>query len=98
MCLEFSQVGAFALVTSSNKVDNNRGGSVIDLLIDQVENPLFRQLYDLYSFNVIPSMGEIVAKDRASYQYLVRTFLLPSSFTCFYILPLTNQNGYHYTY
>ncbi|MGB8624386.1 MAG: class I SAM-dependent methyltransferase, partial [Paracoccaceae bacterium] len=29
--------------------------------------------YDRYSFNVIPVMGQIVAKDRDSYQYLVES-------------------------
>ena len=34
-------------------------------------------IYDTYSFNVIPAVGQIVAGDRSSYQYLVesiRTF------------------------
>ncbi|MBN9319951.1 MAG: class I SAM-dependent methyltransferase [Caulobacterales bacterium] len=29
--------------------------------------------YDAYSFGLIPAMGELVAKDRASYQYLVES-------------------------
>ena len=32
-----------------------------------------QKLYDLYSFNVIPSMGELIAGDRDSYQYLVES-------------------------
>jgi demethylmenaquinone methyltransferase/2-methoxy-6-polyprenyl-1,4-benzoquinol methylase len=32
-----------------------------------------QRAYDLYSFNVIPRLGEWVAKDRASYQYLVES-------------------------
>lgn len=32
-----------------------------------------RSLYDRYSFRLIPAMGEWVAKDRASYQYLVES-------------------------
>lgn len=32
-----------------------------------------RELYDLYSFNVIPKIGGIVANDEASYQYLVES-------------------------
>ncbi|MDB5478658.1 MAG: Ubiquinone/menaquinone biosynthesis methyltransferase UbiE [Alphaproteobacteria bacterium] len=32
-----------------------------------------RKFYDAYSFNVIPKLGEIVAKDRDSYQYLVES-------------------------
>jgi ubiquinone/menaquinone biosynthesis C-methylase UbiE len=30
-------------------------------------------LYDTYSFNVIPKIGEVVAGDRDSYQYLVES-------------------------
>jgi ubiquinone/menaquinone biosynthesis C-methylase UbiE len=32
-----------------------------------------RKLYDAYSLTVLPRLGEIVAKDRASYQYLVES-------------------------
>ncbi|WP_395074952.1 class I SAM-dependent methyltransferase, partial [Hyphococcus sp.] len=32
-----------------------------------------QKIYDAYSFNVIPKLGEIVAKDRESYQYLVES-------------------------
>ncbi|MEQ1931633.1 MAG: ubiquinone/menaquinone biosynthesis methyltransferase, partial [Parvularculaceae bacterium] len=30
-------------------------------------------VYDAYSFNVIPRLGEVVAKDRESYRYLVES-------------------------
>ena len=33
-------------------------------------NPLHK-IYNFYSFNIIPKIGELIAKDRASYQYLV---------------------------
>jgi demethylmenaquinone methyltransferase/2-methoxy-6-polyprenyl-1,4-benzoquinol methylase len=32
-----------------------------------------QRLYDLYSFNVIPRMGQLIARDRDSYQYLVES-------------------------
>lgn len=32
-----------------------------------------QKIYDAYSFNVIPKLGEVVAKDRESYQYLVES-------------------------
>jgi hypothetical protein len=38
-----------------------------------VKNPLMSTLYDRFSFGLIPLMGELVAKDRASYQYLVES-------------------------
>lgn len=43
------------------------------LEFSQVENPVMRQVYDGYSFNVIPAMGEAIAQDRDSYQYLVES-------------------------
>jgi ubiquinone/menaquinone biosynthesis C-methylase UbiE len=39
----------------------------------QVRSPTLRALYDAYSFSVIPVLGDVVAKDRASYQYLVES-------------------------
>jgi len=32
-----------------------------------------RKFYDVYSFNVIPPMGQLLANDRESYQYLVES-------------------------
>jgi demethylmenaquinone methyltransferase/2-methoxy-6-polyprenyl-1,4-benzoquinol methylase len=46
------------------------GGQFFCLEFSQVKNDALRKLYDLYSFNVLPTIGEIVAKDRDSYQYL----------------------------
>jgi ubiquinone/menaquinone biosynthesis methyltransferase len=43
------------------------------LEFSQVPDPILRQIYDAFSFNVIPGMGELVANDRASYQYLVKS-------------------------
>ena len=49
------------------------GGRLMVLEFSQVPNPMLQRAYDLYSFNVIPRMGEVVAKDRESYQYLVES-------------------------
>ena len=35
--------------------------------------PVLEKAYDLYSFNVIPKIGKLVANDEASYQYLVES-------------------------
>ena len=43
------------------------------LEFSHVENPILRQLYDTYSFNVIPRIGGFVANDSESYQYLVES-------------------------
>ncbi|MBP1805054.1 bifunctional demethylmenaquinone methyltransferase/2-methoxy-6-polyprenyl-1,4-benzoquinol methylase UbiE [Rubellimicrobium aerolatum] len=50
-----------------------RGGRLLVLEFSQVPVPLLQAAYDLYSFNVIPRMGQAVTGDRASYQYLVES-------------------------
>lgn len=49
------------------------GGRFMCLEFSHIPNPVLQQLYDTYSFNMIPGMGELVANDRASYQYLVES-------------------------
>ena len=49
------------------------GGRLMVLEFSQIPNALMQKVYDLYSFNVIPVMGQIVAGDRDSYQYLVES-------------------------
>ncbi|PIN18168.1 Ubiquinone biosynthesis methyltransferase COQ5 [Handroanthus impetiginosus] len=50
-----------------------RGGRFLCLELSHVELPVFKELYDYYSFSVIPALGELVAGDRESYQYLVES-------------------------
>ena len=49
------------------------GGRLMVLEFSQIPNDLLQKAYDLYSFNVIPVMGQVVAGDRESYQYLVES-------------------------
>ena len=49
------------------------GGRLMVLEFSRIPNELLQKAYDLYSFNVIPVMGQIVAGDRDSYQYLVES-------------------------
>ena len=49
------------------------GGRFFCLEFSHVVLPVLRRLYDLYSFNVIPRLGDMVANDRESYQYLVES-------------------------
>ena len=49
------------------------GGQFFCLEFSQVVNPLFHKIYDEYSFRMIPKIGELVANDRDSYQYLVES-------------------------
>ena len=55
------------------------GGRFMCLEFSQVSDPILRQIYDAYSFNVIPAMGEYIAKDRHSYQYLVESIRMFSN-------------------
>ena len=49
------------------------GGRLMVLEFSQLPNAAMQKAYDLYSFNVIPRMGQAIAGDRDSYQYLVES-------------------------
>ncbi|SFG94984.1 2-octaprenyl-6-methoxy-1,4-benzoquinone methylase /demethylmenaquinone methyltransferase [Palleronia marisminoris] len=49
------------------------GGRLMVLEFSQIPNDMMQRAYDLYSFKVIPRMGQAIARDRASYQYLVES-------------------------
>ncbi|MDO8798881.1 class I SAM-dependent methyltransferase [Phenylobacterium sp.] len=49
------------------------GGRFLCLEFSQPATEALRKAYDAYSFKVIPAIGEMVAGDRASYQYLVES-------------------------
>ena len=49
------------------------GGRLMVLEFSQLPVDGMQKLYDLYSFNVIPRMGQLIANDRDSYQYLVES-------------------------
>jgi ubiquinone/menaquinone biosynthesis methyltransferase len=49
------------------------GGYFVCLEFSKVQSGLLEKLYTSYSFNVLPKLGEFVAKDRDSYQYLVES-------------------------
>jgi demethylmenaquinone methyltransferase / 2-methoxy-6-polyprenyl-1,4-benzoquinol methylase len=59
------------------------GGRFVCLEFSTVDVPGLDALYDLYSFNVIPTLGRMVAGDAESYRYLVesiRRFPRPQAF------------------
>jgi demethylmenaquinone methyltransferase / 2-methoxy-6-polyprenyl-1,4-benzoquinol methylase len=59
------------------------GGRFLCLEFSSVDVPGLDALYELYSFNVIPAVGQAVTGDRAAYQYLVesiRKFPRPKEF------------------
>ena len=48
------------------------GGQFLCLEFSKV-NSYFQRIYDLYSFNIIPALGKLIANDQESYQYLVES-------------------------
>lgn len=49
------------------------GGKVCILEFSKPIIPLLQSIYDKYSFNCIPKLGEWICNDRESYQYLVES-------------------------
>lgn len=49
------------------------GGSVIILEFSKVVIPVLKQLYETYSFQFIPRLGQLIAQDEDSYRYLVES-------------------------
>ena len=49
------------------------GGRLMVLEFSQLPNPAMQWAYDRYSFNLIPKMGQVIAGDSESYQYLVES-------------------------
>jgi len=49
------------------------GGRFLCLEFSSVQNSFLSTIYDQYSFHVIPFLGELIAQDKASYQYLVES-------------------------
>ena len=49
------------------------GGRLIVLEFSKPVYPALEKVYDFYSFKLLPKLGEVVAKDRASYQYLAES-------------------------
>ncbi|MFN3593306.1 MAG: bifunctional demethylmenaquinone methyltransferase/2-methoxy-6-polyprenyl-1,4-benzoquinol methylase UbiE [Thiobacillaceae bacterium] len=68
------------------------GGKLLVLEFSRVARPL-APLYDLYSFQVLPRMGELVAKDAASYRYLAESIRMhPDQET---LKGVIEQAGFH---
>ncbi len=49
------------------------GGRLMVLEFSQIPNDMMQKVYDLYSFNIIPKLGQMIANDADSYQYLVES-------------------------
>ncbi len=49
------------------------GGRVLVLEFSKPVAPMLARMYDLYSFKLLPRIGEIITNDSASYQYLAES-------------------------
>ena len=49
------------------------GGRLAVLEFSHMTAPILQEAYDRYSFAVIPRLGELIASDRDSYQYLIES-------------------------
>lgn len=55
------------------------GGRLLVLEFSKPVWPLLETVYDAYSFHLLPKLGELVANDKASYQYLVESIRMHPS-------------------
>ena len=49
------------------------GGRVLVLEFSHPRSPVFKRIYDWYSFTLLPKMGDLIAKDSDSYRYLAES-------------------------
>ena len=61
-----------AVIGELNRVLKPGGRALILEFSTPVSAPL-QQIYDVYSFSVLPTMGQLVAQDKESYQYLAES-------------------------
>ena len=50
-----------------------KGGVLHILEFSKVQNKTFSKIYDFYSYELIPRMGNLVSNDKSSYEYLVNS-------------------------
>ncbi len=49
------------------------GGTAHVLEFSQVASPVLSKVYDAYSFKLLPRLGQLIARDEASYRYLAES-------------------------
>lgn len=59
------------------------GGKVVILEFSRPRNPIFRTLYEFYSYRILPRIGGMISRDKRAYEYLpasVGEFPAPQEF------------------
>jgi demethylmenaquinone methyltransferase / 2-methoxy-6-polyprenyl-1,4-benzoquinol methylase len=73
------------------------GGQLLVLEFSQPVAPALRGLYDAYSFRVLPLLGQLVARDGASYRYLAESIRMhPPQETLLQMLQTAGLTGCRY--
>ncbi|MCL2912211.1 bifunctional demethylmenaquinone methyltransferase/2-methoxy-6-polyprenyl-1,4-benzoquinol methylase UbiE [Shewanella corallii] len=49
------------------------GGKLLVLEFSKPQHDLMRKVYDMYSFKILPKMGDIITQDAGSYEYLAES-------------------------
>jgi len=74
------------------------GGHFMCLEFSKPRNPVFRVLYDFYSFAIMPLLGELIAGSRQAYTHLpetIRLFPLPDELAAILTKIGFTRVGYH---
>jgi 2-methoxy-6-polyprenyl-1,4-benzoquinol methylase len=74
-----------------------KGGRFMVLEFSHVQVPILSSIYDFYSFNIIPQLGQLIANDKDSYQYLVESIKkFPDQETFKNIIKMAGFEGVNY--
>ena len=73
------------------------GGKLIVLEFSKPSLPLLKPFYDLYSFSILPFLGQFIANDRDSYQYLAESIRMhPDQLTLKEMIESAGFDDCHY--
>eukprot|EP01025_Chloroclados_australasicus_P053978 TRINITY_DN6396_c0_g2_i1.p2 TRINITY_DN6396_c0_g2~~TRINITY_DN6396_c0_g2_i1.p2 ORF type:complete len:303 (-),score=30.36 TRINITY_DN6396_c0_g2_i1:345-1253(-) len=74
------------------------GGRFLCLEFSPMQTPILKDIYDWYSFNIIPQIGKAVAGDEESYKYLVESIrMFPDKDNYAQMIQTAGFQGVQYT-